>query len=192
MYLIVGLGNPEKKYFSTRHNVGFLAVDAIAKLCNASWKNKPDLFSEVAEIHHEEQKIILAKPQTYMNDSGKAVAALLHRYHIEPQHLIVISDDVDLPVGVLRTRTEGGAGGHNGLKSIITSIGTQQFVRVRIGVGARPLNIPLERWVLSPFPPEEAVHIPNIISTAAEIALNKVHGKLQSQTINALPSSPLA
>lgn len=192
MHLIVGLGNPEKKYFSTRHNVGFLTVDTIANICGSSWKNKKDLFTEITETHHEEQKIILAKPQTYMNDSGRAVAALLHRYHIEPQHLVVISDDVDLPVGTLRIRTEGSAGGHNGLKSIITSIGTQQFMRVRIGVGARPLNIPLERWVLSPFPQEEAVHIPKIITTAAEISINIVHGKLQPQTINALPSSPLA
>lgn len=192
MFLLIGLGNPEKKYFSTRHNVGFLVVDAIAQRCNTSWKNKADLFSEVTETHHEEQKIILAKPQTYMNDSGKAVAALLHRYHIESQHLIVISDDVDLPVGTIRIRTEGSAGGHNGLKSIITSIGTQQFIRVRIGVGATPLNIPLERWVLSPFSQQEATHLPNVISTATEIALNIVHGKLQPQTINVLPSSPLA
>lgn len=192
MYLIVGLGNPEKKYFATRHNVGFLAVDAIAKLCDASWKNKTDLFSEVTETHHDNEKLILAKPQTYMNDSGKAVAALIHRYHIEPQHLIVLSDDVDLQTGTLRTRTEGGAGGHNGLKSIIASIGTQQFLRVRMGVGAHPLHIPLENWVLSPFPTEEAAHIPKIISTAAEIALNLAHGKLQPQTINVLPSSPLA
>jgi len=192
MFLIIGLGNPEKKYFATRHNVGFLAVDAIAKLCDASWKNKPDLFSEVAETHHDNAKIILAKPQTYMNNSGKAVAALMHRYHIEPQHLIVLSDDIDLPIGTLRTRTEGSAGGHNGLKSIMTSIGTQQFLRVRIGVGAHPPHIPLENWVLSPFPAEEAPHIPKIISTAAEIALNGVHGKLQPQTITTLPSSPLA
>ncbi|MEK9157206.1 MAG: aminoacyl-tRNA hydrolase [Patescibacteria group bacterium] len=192
MFLIIGLGNPEKKYFTTRHNVGFLAVEAIAKLCDASWKNKTDLFAEIAETHHDNQKLILAKPQTYMNDSGKAVASLLHRYHIEPQHLIVILDDVDLPTGTLRTRTEGGAGGHNGLKSIIASIGTQQFLRVRMGVGANPPNIPLENWVLSPFPTEEAPHIPKIISTAAEIALNLAHGKLQAQTINTLPSSPLA
>lgn len=192
MYLIVGLGNPEKKYFATRHNVGFLAVDAIAKLCDASWKNKTDLFSEIAETHHNDEKVILAKPQTYMNISGKAVTALMHRYHIEPQHLIVISDDVDLPVGTLRIRTEGSAGGHNGLKSIIASIGTQQFLRVKIGVGAHPLQIPLENWVLSPFPQEEAPHVPKIISTTAEIALNITHGKLQPQTINVLPSSPLA
>lgn len=192
MHLIVGLGNPEKKYFATRHNVGFLAVEAIAKLCTTPWKNKADLFSEIGEAHHDNEKLILAKPQTYMNVSGKAVAALMHRYHIEPQHLIVISDDVDLPTGTLRIRTEGGAGGHNGLKSIITSIGTQQFLRIRIGVGAHPTHIPLENWVLSPFPEKEALHIPKIISTAAEIALNLAHGKLQPQTINVLPSSPLA
>lgn len=190
MFLIIGLGNPEKKYEKTRHNVGFLAVEEIGKICDAAWKMKSDLFAEIAEVHNEEQKLFLAKPQTYMNLSGKAVAALMHRYHIEPQHLIIISDDVDLPVGTIRTRSEGSAGGHNGLKSIITSIGTQQFLRIKIGVGAPPPNIPLEHWVLKPFPPQEANLMPNLIKKTAEITLGIVHGKIHPQTTHALPSSP--
>lgn len=190
MFLIVGIGNPEKKYEKTRHNVGFLAVEEAGKTYTTNWKIKTDLFAEIAEVHTEEQKLILAKPQTYMNLSGKSVAALMHRYHIEPQHLIVIADDVDLPVGTIRTRTEGSAGGHNGLKSIITSIGTQQFTRVKIGVGAHPANIPLEKWVLSPFPKQEAILVPSIIKKAAEIALGIAHGKITSQTTHTLPTSP--
>jgi peptidyl-tRNA hydrolase, PTH1 family len=190
MFLIVGLGNPEKKYEKTRHNVGFLTVEEIGKACNALWKTKNDLCAEIAETHTEEKKLILAKPQTYMNLSGKAVTALMRRYHIEPQHLMVLCDDVDLPVGTIRARIEGGSGGHNGLKSIITSIGTQQFLRVKIGVGANPTNIPLENWVLSPFPEEEARHMPNIINKAGELALGIVHGKVDKQTTYALPNSP--
>lgn len=190
MFLVVGLGNPEKKYEKTRHNVGFLAVEEIGKTSDASWKMKSDLFAEIAEVHHEEQKIILAKPQTYMNLSGKAVAALMHRYHIEPEHTIIICDDVDLPVGTIRARTEGSAGGHNGLKSIITSIGTQQFLRIKIGVGAHPTNIPLEHWVLSPFSSKETQLIPTLIKKSAEITLDIVHGKIHPQTTHALPSSP--
>lgn len=190
MWLIVGLGNPEKRYEKTRHNVGFLAVESLGKALGASWKMKKDSFSEVAEIHNEQEKIILAKPQTYMNLSGKAVASLMHRFHIEPQNLIVIADDVDLPVGTIRTRSEGGAGGHNGLKSIITSIGTQQFIRVKIGVGAHPTNIPLEDWVLSSFPPAEQKIIESICDKAAETALTIAHGKVQPQTTHTLPHSP--
>ena len=190
MFLIVGLGNPEKKYEKTRHNVGFLAVEEVGKVCDASWKTKNDLFAEIAEVQSEEQKLILAKPQTYMNLSGKAVAALAHRYHIEPQHILVLCDDIDLPVGTVRARTEGGSGGHNGLKSIIASLGTQQFLRVKIGVGAHPLNIPLENWVLSPFPKSEAELMPSIVKKASDIALGIVHGKVHPQTTHALPSSP--
>lgn len=189
MFLIVGLGNPEKKYEKTRHNVGFLAVEEIGKTCEASWKMKSDLFAEIAEVHNENQKLILAKPQTYINLSGKSVAALMHRYHIEPEHIVILTDDVDLPVGTIRTRTEGSAGGHNGLKSIITSLGTQQFLRIKIGVGAHPTNIPLEHWVLSPFPATEAQLIPSVIKKAAEITLGIVHGKIHPQTTHALPSS---
>lgn len=189
MFLIIGLGNPEKKYLNTRHNVGFLAIEKIAELCNASWKNKPDLFAEVAEIFHEEEKIILAKPQTYMNLSGKAVAALMHRYHIEPQHTIVLSDDVLFPVGTIRTRTEGSAGGHNGLKSIITSIGTQQFIRVRIGAGIQPTSTPLERWVLSRFSKHEEALLSEVCTHAANITLGIIHGKVHPQTTYALSNS---
>jgi peptidyl-tRNA hydrolase, PTH1 family len=185
MFLIIGLGNPEPKYTKTRHNVGFLVVDELTKTQGATWKTKTDLHAEVAET-----KIILAKPQTYMNDSGKAVAALIHRYHTEPQHLIIISDDVDLAVGTIRTRVEGGSGGHNGLKSIITLLGTQQFCRVRIGVGAHPLNIPLENWVLSTFTKEEQILVDQTIHNAGHIALDITRGKMQEQTVHAPKSSP--
>jgi peptidyl-tRNA hydrolase, PTH1 family len=190
MWLMVGLGNPGKKYEKTRHNVGFLVVETIAKKLDAIWKVKTELFGELAETHSEEEKIILAKPQTFMNLSGKNVASLMHRFHIEPQHLIVISDDVDLPVGTIRTRNEGSAGGHNGLKSIITSLGTQQFTRIKIGVGTHPTNIPLEDWVLSPFPAAEAKIIPTLITKAGDIALDIVHGRMNTQTTHTLPSSP--
>lgn len=189
MFLIVGLGNPEKKYTHTRHNAGFLAIDGIAKRLNASWKKKSDLFSEVSETHIEGEKIVLAKPQTYMNESGKAVAALAHRFHVEPQHIIVLSDDVALAVGTVRVRTEGSSGGHNGLKSIIAHMSTQQFPRVRIGVGAQPPHIALENWVLSSFLPEEMRAIEPALTKAGEVALDIARGTMHPQTHTAPPSS---
>ncbi|NBS69290.1 aminoacyl-tRNA hydrolase [bacterium] len=192
MFLIVGLGNPEPKYFKTRHNIGFLAVDEIAHTLQASWKKKAEVSAEVAETHVDQMKVILAKPQTYMNLSGKAVAALLYRFHIEAHHVIVISDDVTLPVGTIRIRKEGSAGGHNGLKSIINSIGTQQFTRIRIGVGAQPPQIPLEDWVLQKLPPADEKNIPLILEKTYEASLSLLHGKMPPQTIHALKNSPEA
>ncbi len=185
MFLIVGLGNPEPKYFKTRHNIGFLAIDALAESFSCSWKKKADVFAEVGEAHYNEKKVILAKPQTYMNLSGKSVSALLNRFHIEPHHLIVLSDDINLPVGTIRIRKDGSAGGHNGLKSIINSIGTQQFIRIRIGVGEQPSHIPLENWVLQKFPQQDEDLFPSIFEKVEQVLVEILHGKLPIQTISA-------
>ncbi len=148
--LVVGLGNPGPRYLTTRHNIGFMVVDALAKQLTVNMKKKLLLPVVLGEGVHEGSRVILAKPTTFMNLSGKAVTALMQKYRIAPEHVIVISDDVTLPLGTIRIRTNGSAGGHNGLKSIIGAIG-EQFIRVRIGVDAPPPPMPLETYVLTPF-----------------------------------------
>jgi PTH1 family peptidyl-tRNA hydrolase len=135
MFLIVGLGNPERKYEGTRHNVGFEAIDAIAKHFNIEVNHK-EQKGIVGKGIINGQKVILAKPQTYMNLSGECVAPLCDYYEIDPEsELVVISDDVSLSTGNIRVRKKGSAGGHNGLKNIIALLGTTTFPRIRVGVG---------------------------------------------------------
>jgi PTH1 family peptidyl-tRNA hydrolase len=130
-------------------------MDAFAKNLGGTWKEKKKYFAEVIETTAHDKKIILAKPQTYMNTSGKAVAILAKTFHVAPEHIWVISDDATIPFGTIRVRTEGTAGGHNGLKSIIQYLGTEGFGRIRLGVGVPPSQFPLEDYVLSHWKKEE-------------------------------------
>ncbi len=136
-YLVTGLGNYGAKYENTRHNAGFIAVDSMATKYGVK-VNKVKHYSLMGEFEYDGKRILLQKPQTYMNNSGQAVADCARFYKIDPSHIIIISDDCNLDVGVLRIRTKGSAGGHNGLKSIIAHLGTQDFLRMRIGVGKKP------------------------------------------------------
>lgn len=147
-YLIVGLGNPGDKYKNTRHNAGFLAVDHIINEKNISSK-KIKHHAEIFETTIANNRIILAKPLTFMNLSGDAVADLLSYYKIPIGNLIVLVDDISLPPGNLRIRRKGSAGGHNGLKDIIFKTGDDTFLRIKIGVGAKPDRWNLADWVLS-------------------------------------------
>lgn len=155
MYLIVGLGNPGRQYQATRHNIGF---DAITAICDRTGialdmkKHKALLGKGV--IHG--QKVLLAQPQTYMNASGESVRELVDYYKLDPEtDIIVIYDDISLEVGQLRIRKKGSAGGHNGIKNMIAQLGTQNFQRIKIGVGDKPKNWDLVDWVLGRFPEEE-------------------------------------
>lgn len=158
MKVICGLGNPGSKYEKTRHNVGFQVVDAFAKM-----HDFPDFESKgkalVSEKGQGFKKVILLKPQTFMNLSGEAVQELLQFYKIEPKDLIVVYDDVDLPLGTLRYREKGSAGTHNGMKSLIQCLATLDFPRLRVGIESRgvtaPEQIPLDAFVLAPFLKEE-------------------------------------
>jgi len=170
MKLIIGLGNPGKKYETTWHNLGFLAVDALAA-------SKPEMFlkckqsakfkAEVCEGSELEEKIILAKPRTFMNKSGQAVKAIMSFYKIKPLDLWVIHDDIDLPLGKIRIRKGGSAGGHHGMESIISSIGTNDFMRIRVGIG-RPIHGDITGYVLGRFTNEEKEPISQAISTATK------------------------
>lgn len=155
MYIIVGLGNPEQKYEGTRHNIGFSAITALADEYNISVDtNKHKALIGKGVIAG--QKVILAKPLTYMNLSGESVRELVDYYKIAAEEeLIVIYDDINLDTGKLRIRAKGSAGGHNGIKNIISHLGTQEFLRVRVGVGEKPAGWDLVDHVLGRFPREE-------------------------------------
>jgi PTH1 family peptidyl-tRNA hydrolase len=134
--LIVGLGNPENKYEGTRHNIGFAAVEQIASKWNYSWQDNRRFTGLISEgIAPNKQKVRLLKPLTYMNLSGQSVRAVVDWYKYSPETVLVIYDDMDLPVGKMRMRLAGSDGGHNGMKSIIAHLGTQKFPRLRIGIG---------------------------------------------------------
>lgn len=177
MTLVVGLGNPETKYKHTRHNVGFMAVDAVAHDFSFSpWKKNKKCFSLTSEGNIDGKKILLTKPETYMNNSGKAISSLLSYYNIETVELFVIYDDVDLDFGDIRFRESGSSGGHNGIKSIIQLTGTDNFKRIKIGVSnklKKEKNIRTEKFVLAKFGPIERLKlkksiIPGVIKTLQE------------------------
>lgn len=167
MKLIVGLGNPGKEYEETRHNVGFKVIDELAErfsidLNEAKFKG---LFGK-GMIRGE--KVILLKPMTYMNLSGQAVAPLMNYYKITPDQLLVCYDELDLPVGKIRLRYKGSAGGHNGLKSVIQMIGTQEFNRIRIGIDRPEPGESIVNYVLGKFKPEEKQVIAQMIEKSAD------------------------
>jgi peptidyl-tRNA hydrolase, PTH1 family len=157
-FLVVGLGNPGKKYIQTRHNVGYQAVERFAGKHQARFKAHSYVPGMVAEVPLESTNVILLKPVTFMNLSGQAVVGALNFWNLEPRQILVIIDEVELPLGRLRLRANGSAGGHNGLKSIIEQLGTKEFARLRIGIG-RPADrtIDLADWVLQPFQKSELI-----------------------------------
>lgn len=162
--LIVGLGNPEPKYDRTRHNIGFEAVDTLAQAWQLSWKENKrfqGLFCEGVSPYGN--KIRLLKPLTYMNRSGQAVRAVMDWYKIAPQSLLVIYDDMDLPVGRLRIRLSGSAGGHNGMKSIIAHLNSQSFPRLRVGIGKSDGKKPTISHVLGKFTPTETSVVAEVL-----------------------------
>jgi peptidyl-tRNA hydrolase, PTH1 family len=150
MRLIAGLGNPGPEYESTPHNLGFLALDRLAERTGIR-VTRPEAKAKVGLGKLADQEVILAKPQTYMNLSGGSIRMLLEKYQVDPAQMIVLVDDVDLPWGNLRIRERGSAGTHNGLKSIVDSLGTQEFIRVRLGVGPEKIWGDLRDYVLHPM-----------------------------------------
>ncbi len=148
-WLLVFLGNPGLRYEGTRHNAGFLVADTLARKKDIS-VTRARFQALTATCRFGKETALIMKPQTYMNLSGKAVSQAARFYHIPPEHILVVSDEVSLPIGSLRVRTKGSAGGHNGLKSIIEALGTENFPRIRLGVGAPPHpDYDMADWVLS-------------------------------------------
>lgn len=175
MKLIVGLGNPENKYNETYHNVGFSFIDKLAKKLNIEVKKdkcKSFIGEKKVETINGLEKIILAKPQTYMNLSGEAVVALKNKYKLENKNIYIISDDVDLPVGKFRYRECGSAGTHNGLRNIISLLGESDFKRIRIGIG-KDDNMDLADYVLSKISKENAEILNKTIDESITFLLTK-------------------
>lgn len=179
-WLIVGLGNPGREYERTRHNVGFRTLELLAK--EAGVKIDRVKFRGLTRACTlAGQKVLLLKPETYMNLSGEAVQLAAMFYKVPIDHIVTVSDDVSLPVGKIRVRAEGSAGGHNGLKSVISRLGSQDFPRVKIGVGAKPHpDYDLADWVLSGFSAEEEKLLAPALEHAAAAVLELIRNGVQS------------
>jgi PTH1 family peptidyl-tRNA hydrolase len=167
MKLVVGLGNPGRKYAGTRHNVGFDVLDVLAERHRLEWESAP---AEAMQARWRAASVMVAKPLTFMNLSGGAIGELLRFYKIELPDLFVVVDDTNLELGRLRARPSGSAGGHNGLKSIIGALGTEEFARLRVGVGRGDGRRDLADHVLAKFDPEERADIAEATSRAADAA----------------------
>lgn len=187
MWLIAGLGNPGLQYEKTRHNAGFMAADRLAEKHGAQF-NKHKFDAVCADFKINDNRILLVKPQTYMNNSGRAVSALLNFYKIPTERLIVMFDDITLDIGKLRLRRKGSHGGHNGIKDIIELTGTDDIMRIKIGVGEREnRDYDLKDWVLGKIPTEQmtdfnkaldraALSAEEIIIRGIDSAMNKYNG----------------
>lgn len=188
-YLVVGLGNPGREYAANRHNIGFMAVDRLAEthhIQTGRFKHN----AMTGDFRLGDHKIILAKPQTYMNESGRAVGPLANFYKVEPENIIIIYDELDLEFGTIRIREKGSAGGHNGMKSIIQHLGSH-FPRIRLGVGRPPGKMPVKAYVLQDFGKQDAETVDlmldqtvsaveTIIKENVNLAMSRFNGKVSS------------
>lgn len=166
--LVAGLGNPGPRYSHNRHNIGFQAVEAVAEANHLDFR-RTEHHAETAHSSIAGQRLILAKPQTWMNDSGKAVGALSRFYKIPPEDILVVYDDLDIPLGTLRFRSDGSSGGHRGVESIIRHLGTDAFPRLRIGIGRPPGRMDPAAYVLQDFSEEEESLVWEVLRTAREL-----------------------
>lgn len=176
MFLIVGLGNPEKKYEKTYHNLGFVAAGDCAELLGAKFKKK-ECEASVAEGYLGGEKVVIARPVTYMNASGRAVKQLVAKYKVSPSELVVLYDDYDLMKGHLRIRPSGSAGTHNGMRSVIAEVGFLEFPRIRIGIKDPEVEVPLIDYVLSEIKRDDYTLFADACRRAAEAALCLAKGE---------------
>lgn len=178
-YLIIGLGNPGREYKDTRHNIGFMFIDRLADHIGARGMKVQSKAIVISGLH-EERKLILAKPQTYMNLSGHSVQGLLHFYKIPYTHLLVAHDDLDIPYGTIRIRPTGGPGGQRGMANTIELLGTKDFPRLRLGIGRPPGRMDPKDYVLQDFSKDELKLMPDLLSRAADAALEFVMNGLNA------------
>jgi len=169
-HLVIGLGNPGRQYQKNRHNIGFMVIDQLTKKIGGTF-NKIESKALITKVEYQTLKLILAKPQTFMNLSGQPVSSLMRFYKIPLENLLVVYDDIDLPFGYIRLRSEGGTGGHKGMQSIIERLGTRAFARLRIGVDRPPGIKQAASYVLQEFSKTEMVELPEIIEHGIEAAL---------------------
>jgi peptidyl-tRNA hydrolase (EC 3.1.1.29) len=178
-FLIVGLGNPGREYRDTRHNIGFMLLDRLAVKLNARF-SRLQSKALVASASYQERKLILAKPQTFMNLSGQAVQGLMHFYKLPLTNLLVIHDDLDLPPGTLRLRPGGGSGGQKGVQSIIERLGTEGFARLRLGIGRPPGQMNAADYVLQEFSDLEMTIISPVLNRGVDAVLEFVVNGIES------------
>ncbi|MBC7348679.1 MAG: aminoacyl-tRNA hydrolase [Candidatus Aminicenantes bacterium] len=177
MWLVVGLGNPGEEYSYTRHNAGFLVVQSLARQWQLPLRTRAGR-SRLAETRRGRSRVILALPQTYMNMSGQAVLALLTKYRAKPENLIVVYDDLDLDLGQVRVRAGGSPGSHKGMKSIVESIGSQAFPRVRVGIGPKPADTEAAVYVLEEFSSGEWEKLQPALAAASQAVEMIIDGEL--------------
>ena len=173
--LIVGLGNPGDDYVDTRHNIGFKFINAMIKASSTDVSKKTTLKSHLYQITMNDASIICIKPQTYMNLSGEAVQAVMNFYKITPNQVCIVTDDLDIAFGTVRVRKQGGAGTHNGMKSVIQMLGTHDFMRLRLGIGPKPEFMDSKDFVLQRFRREEQTVLPNMLDGIRDLFLNHMN-----------------
>lgn len=167
MKCIIGLGNPGKKYHQTRHNIGFMVIDELLRRHQLTL-DKSKFKADYTMVQMEQEKVMFVKPQTFMNLSGDAIRPLIDYYNIDLSNILIIFDDLDLPVGKIRLRQKGGHGGHNGIRSIIDHVGTKDFKRIRIGIGRPDVSQSIIHYVLQMFPKHETSEVTLSVQKAAD------------------------
>lgn len=177
-HIVVGLGNPGREYETTRHNAGFLAIDYIAKRCGVKI-DRLKFHALVAEANIGSMRVLLMKPQTFMNNSGEAIGEAAAFYKIPPENVIVLHDEISFNAGIIRIRRKGSAGGHNGLKSIISHLGSDEFPRIKIGVGQKPTpESDLVAWVLGKIPEADLLKIEEKFEPIYDSVFLTLYGKI--------------
>jgi PTH1 family peptidyl-tRNA hydrolase len=166
-YLVVGLGNPGKEYFQTRHNAGFLVTETLASRWRIGWKSEKRFNVRLGRTDRNGAKVLLCQPQTYMNASGEAVRAVTDYYRVSPAQTLVVVDDADLPIGTIRLRPSGSSGGHHGLESIETQLGTRDYPRLRVGIGRQSGAREITSHVLGRFNSTEAALVDKVLAAAS-------------------------
>lgn len=171
MFLIVGLGNPGEEYVGTRHNVGFEVLDEVGRKLGVTFRITRSR-ALIAEHYGDETRIILAKPQTFVNQSGESIKIIRDWFELSPSNVLVVHDDLDIPFGEIRVKEGGSSGGHKGLDSIVEHLGSEDFKRLRIGVGRPPGKKDPAEYVLEPFPAEERKELDVVVTEAADMAVD--------------------
>ncbi|WP_099975235.1 aminoacyl-tRNA hydrolase [Lactobacillus terrae] len=182
MKFVVGLGNPGKKYDRTKHNMGFMAIDQLMEDYGET-RTKTDFQAEFVKFKVNGETVFFVKPLTFMNESGRAVRMLMGYFQVEASEIMVIQDDMDIPIGKIRIRQKGSAGGHNGIKSIISSLGTQDFARVKVGI-QHPQRQSVVNWVLTPFSKDEEPVALSGIDNAVNAVKDWIDGESVDQLMN--------
>ena len=167
-FLIIGLGNPGRDYLGTRHNAGFLAVEHVAGRLGSDWRSDKRFTANLAQGEHAGRRLIFCRPETYMNASGDAVARVTAYFKVDVERILVVVDDADIPFGTLRLRPGGSSGGHRGLKSVEQRLGTQEYARLRIGIGRRDQDREIAGYVLSRFSRQEQAELDPILARVAD------------------------